>query len=77
MVNNIFTIERTRPQTFTYSFNGITIKKSNRSAAMHENISAKKRPQQDFKNKTEQNRTRTRTNRNGEKEILKINLKST
>lgn len=28
MVNNIFTIERTRPQTFTYSFNGITIKKA-------------------------------------------------
>lgn len=28
MVNNIFTIERTRPQTFTYSFNGNHYKKA-------------------------------------------------
>lgn len=64
MVNNIFTIERTRPQTFTYIVNGNHHKKSNRPAAMHETLL----PQRDHsktlkKNKTKQNGTQMNSNR--------------
>lgn len=64
MVNNIFTIERTRPQTFTYIVNGNHHKKSNRPAAMHETLLPQRDHSKTFKkNKTKQNGTQMNSNR--------------
>lgn len=73
MVNNIFTIERTRPQTFTYSFNGNHYKKATGLLPCMKHFCQKETTAR-LKNKTEQNRTRT--DRNKER-ILKTNLRST
>lgn len=77
MVNNIFTIEKTRPQTFTYIFNGNHHKKATGLLACmkhfcHKETTARLKK---TKNKTKKlNRTkRTAT----EKEFNKINLRST
>lgn len=62
MVNNIFTIEKTRPQTFTYIFNGNHHKKATGLLACmkhfcHKETTARlKKTKTKQKNRTEQNK---------------------
>lgn len=60
MVNNIFIIERTRPQTFTYIFNGNHHKKSNRPAAMHETLLPQRDHSKTLKTKQNENEQQQR-----------------
>lgn len=65
MVNNIFTIEKTRPQTFTYIFNGNHHKKATGLLACMKTLLPQRDHSKTLKknNKTELNRTKMNSNR--------------
>lgn len=62
MVNNIFTIERTRPQTFTYIFNGNHHKKATGLLPCMKHFCHRDHSKT-LRNKTKRNGTKMNSNR--------------